>query len=399
MAGSIRVIQFNQQLQVVRNKIKWVDSIFTDLIQNFRGEKISAASPIGGNNSNLFLTGSLGGIGEMIVFQLTGHCKEITITGRTSKTQQLENLVTSICKGTNRSFASALGLDLDTFLSGWHTSALRLKFRTQHSTINHLIHAAGLMSKYSSDEEIYNVNAYSPFALSLILLPELLSCSNSSIVFVTSSSHLRGTGYDQQNGFATPKCTAKIEGVNKNSLVSYAESKLQLMMASTALLKRLKNADISTRILFVHPGLVDTPMVQGFFGKFPFWGRSKIFRSPLEGSASILIPLFESSKSSSVLHDNIEDNRAVYFVDGRSAPTRCSPFLNDEVGCEACYTHFIQRLPPLFVTELIEKLKTASHSLTVSTCDGTVAHSHINRRYQTFLAELACEIKLINAKG
>ena len=61
--------------------------------------------------------------------------------------------------------------------------------------ISHFINVAGLMKKKELVSVIHNVNCISPFALMLLLLPSLLSKPQSSITFVSSSSHIRAPPY------------------------------------------------------------------------------------------------------------------------------------------------------------------------------------------------------------
>ena len=381
----------------------WLGSITSDLFANIRNQTKLQSLLDNDHNwnrlSGVFLTGASGGIGEALCWRLSRVNVSTTITARPEKLSNLHAFATKINNATESNLFTAEPLDLYRLCRYWDQH----QYYTQsqhHGLINAVIHGAGLMAPRASEEEIMHVNSYSPLALTILLLPRLISSVqqqelNPVVVFVSSSSHLRGKPFDSSS-------TDIRQDIN--SLTAYANAKLHMMLAGTALQKRLESTGILIR--FVHPGIVDTPMLQSYFGRFAFWGRSKLLRSPAEGAAAVILPVLSAineqrldtaradcakdSKDST----NAHDYRRLYYVDGVSSPQRCSPYLNDAEACENSFRDSIRVLPPSMRAYMSSQLRISAHSIPISPSkDASNLITERNQRCRSALLSLAQEVE------
>lgn len=61
--------------------------------------------------------------------------------------------------------------------------------------LDHVLHVAGLLKRNEKTSVMHCVNCLSPFALTLLLIPNILSSKVPRITFITSSSHIRSPSY------------------------------------------------------------------------------------------------------------------------------------------------------------------------------------------------------------
>jgi len=137
-------------------------------------------------------------------------------------------------------------------------------------------------------------------------------------------------------------------------MANYSKSKLCLMLSGEVLRKRIRNARVG--IYDVHPGLVDTKMLQKFFGNHRFPFRNKFLRSPNEAARDIVQLI--CSESDEVPHKP-------YFVNGLHCPERASDNAYREQDAELCYEDMLSLVPReirLNLLETYEKLATRPHS-------------------------------------
>jgi NAD(P)-dependent dehydrogenase (short-subunit alcohol dehydrogenase family) len=244
-----------------------------------------------------------------------------------------------------------------------------------------LLHTAGLMSTKASDFSIFAVNATAPLLLTFMMIPVLLRSSlfNPAVVFISSSSHLRA-GRDmpfdciQQplDGSPPSQTSASASRMNKNATTAYAQAKLFMMLVGVALFRRLHHTGL--RVKFVHPGLVDTTMLQEFFGNVQFPGRGKLLLSGEESASRVLAVCAESTslaeESGDYSHgdgagffEEIRDYRELYYVGSKKSPQRCTNLLNDIDYSEECYTRFLQSIPKYVRDEIAGHMNKAAGDL------------------------------------
>jgi NAD(P)-dependent dehydrogenase (short-subunit alcohol dehydrogenase family) len=283
----------------------WCGSIGSDLTFNLRnadrldGALNKAHNSLSGEQRLGIVTGSCGGVGSHLCRKLSSIGFRLGMFSRKEKESELRALADDLDQPNNLLLPVDFAVkynethgDLFRSLSE-SASLIKKKFG---GSIDLIIHNAGLMSKRSSVSDIYTVNYISPTVLSLLLLPDLMKsqCSDPVLLFVSSSSHLRGRNrlWSLSSLCRNPNPFAV--------LGAYADSKLKLLLASAALRRRFKDTGLVVRS--VHPGLVDTPMLRGFFGTalsvLPILRRA--LRSPSEGAAAVLLAAFHRER-------NVED--------------------------------------------------------------------------------------------
>ncbi len=358
----------------------WWQSIISDLQFNMRhpNAATSELARLKPTPMNVVITGALGGIGQAIVSKLAVHGvtnRTISVLSRLERFPELKLFAERLGQHI-RPYAldlnigpNATSLDdlLTTILD--RTDAIRLN---NSGRVDLVIHNAGLMAKRSSVRDIHAVNYYAPVVLSLALLPDMMMTSkNPVLMFVGSSSHLRGSPVQPQPQPPTnhPRLFAMSSRPNSMKVVgAYGDAKLRLLLAATALERRFEATGLHVRT--AHPGLVDTPMLQGFFGSFSFPWRKQFLRPPAEGAAAVLIP--STSVFDVIFYQPAEvdpvwkqrDYRREYYVNGFSAPAKCTAMVNDAAACEACLQEVMRDIrlgaDPAVRARLVSRIRDAA---------------------------------------
>ena len=376
---------FHHADQEFRKMTAWLSSISSDLDYNVRkrGHLLLDLQRIHPSPLSAIVTGAMGGIGYELCKRLANNVvnnQSLILFSRKNKLAQLTTFATQLGRHVH---PRTMNLDVDnqtiddmltTMMD--HADELR-NISTIHGQqsgrIDLLIHNAGLMNKHSSVQNIHAVNYYCPALLTLTLLPDMLAHSDHPVIlFVGSSSHLRGSLPSSNNGpkgttFSISRLFSLTKKSNPLAVISaYADSKLRLLLASTALERRLENTGCVVRT--THPGLVDTPMLQGYFTNMSFPWRRRFLRSPQEGAAAVLLPaltnfdvILYSPPLSTPTISNIyrsriptgqswtststhKDYRTSYYVNGKPSPMKCSELVNDLQACELCYQDCIREI-------------------------------------------------------
>ena len=119
-------------------------------------------------------------------------------------------------------------------------------------SVDVLIHNAGLMSAKASVKDIINVNCVSPFVISLCMLQRMMlsTIKNPKILYISSSSHIRGQKYEKNRLSESYMKDDRISVAT--SLRAYADAKYCSILLSMALQRRLKGTGI--QIVNIHPG-------------------------------------------------------------------------------------------------------------------------------------------------
>jgi len=349
----------------VHNVSLWCRSIVSDIMHNVRApaEEIThqlrgvRASPVAAT-----VTGAMGGIGRELVNLLSNHSviqNSTTVSAwtRPEKLTALQDVVQRLgphVRALAVDFAVVPGINgtegaVDDLLTRVLDGAQLVAGNGSHR-LDLLVHNAGLMATRASPRDIFAVNFYSPMFLSLAMLPHMLAGSRTPfLLFVGSSSHLRGAP-PSTSGSTRPETSRLMSyrGTSHRTAVmgSYADAKLRLLLAATALERRFGPAGLTVRT--AHPGLVDTPMLRGFFGAALAggWRKMKFLRSETEGAAAVLLPALS--------HFDVirwtppvpfpHDYRRSYHVNGKPAPGKCSALVNDAAACEACLQDVVHEI-------------------------------------------------------
>lgn len=164
-------------------------------------------------------------------------------------------------------------------------------------------------------EEIFQVNHLAPFLLMVLLVDLMKKSSPSRVVNVTSNYHRLG---------GVSRMEDRARGVNpvSNPTAVYGNAKLALCLSTLALAERLRDAGVTAN--FLHPGSVDTPIVDGGsrLRKFFFYVSLLINgKTPLQG-AQTSIRL--------AVDPDLEGTTGEYFDNCvPAAPQHRSPCLSD----------------------------------------------------------------------
>ena len=297
----------------------------------------------------MFVTGSFGGIGKELTVILSSLGCDVMLHTSTSRTLLSDHSNAS----SNNNLRPMFVLDFKNM-----TNLLRAKELAFSGPTDMVIHNAGLMSQWASPYNIHCVNCIAPMVITLHMLPSLFHAAHPRIIFVGSSSHLRSKPYrsgDIKRVLDDSKqSTIKV----KSCLDAYATSKYNLMLLSTALQTRLQGCDVS--IHTIHPGVVDTPMLQGFFGGLVFPGRHRLLLSPRESAWNVLLGALRAP----VITDDgyckpsyIINRKPNVFFTARSLTTaRRKEQL--EGTSELCFKELLQELPIEMRCDVVQSLKT-----------------------------------------
>jgi NAD(P)-dependent dehydrogenase (short-subunit alcohol dehydrogenase family) len=400
---------------------KWCNSILADLAFNVLHKDelssiLSSASRRPNEKRHGVITGALGGIGGELVKLLSDLRFDLSIVARPQKLKQLNEFAETCCK-TLYGYHSALIVPLkvatcDLAIGGKspsleqlsdNLSALADTIKSQHPDgLDVIIHNAGLMLPTASERDIHAVNNLSPLSLSLMLIPSLMrsKCVDPSIVFVSSSSHLRAANYVSSSKTDIISMRAA-SGPSSKALAAYAEAKLHLLLSATALHKRFKSTGMVVKN--VHPGLVDTPMLQGYFGAVQYPGRRCLLRSPREGASSVLLSVFQrrrvggsnvgSSCADSLTREQTDDYRYLYEVNGYPAPRKCSDFVNDDRAVEHCFRDAIRQLPGTMKRKIARDARSTAKSLHINSLTSLAQFSPFSDQKESHVVDVATVLR------
>ena len=198
-------------------------------------------NPFSLEGKRILVTGASSGIGRGIAVACAMMGAKVVISGRNEKRLQ-ETL--SLLNGEGH---LALCGDLN-------SEDARAGIVERISELNGIVHCAGIsqiqMAKYlnqSSIDEIFNTNVFSPLLLNSLLLRKKKIKKSSSIVFISSISGV----FRSQIGEGS-------YGATKAALTGYVKS-LALELSAQGI-----------RVNTIHPGVVETPLLQisnGTFGE------------------------------------------------------------------------------------------------------------------------------------
>jgi len=317
------------------------------------------------------VTGAVGGIGKSLCNLLSTVGFDLSITARIEKAANLQELIQQ-CGGNLHSVTADLAMgnvavNNKKLILTLQDAAKRIR-KQSAGKLDILIHNAGLMA--GSERDIHSVNFFSPVLLTLLLLPQLMSspCFDPVVVFVSSCAHMRASHPYSSDLSNTPSLTVPMAtnvGSKPFIMKTYGDSKLKLVLVAAAIERRFEHTGLIVRS--VHPGIVETPMLQGFLGIFgtsKFPGRAKLLRSSKEGASALLLAAFGRRQSSIDIEPKRDsDSRNSYFRDGRSAPSDCSSFINDKEACDRCFLDLLGELTPEARKVISSQARTAARKI------------------------------------
>jgi dehydrogenase/reductase SDR family member 12 len=155
------------------------------------------------------------------------------------------------------------------------------ELRGQHSRVDVLVHAAGAIhDRYGVNkagiERTFAAQVIAPFALTKLLLPELLAAAPARVVAVSS-----GGMYTQR----LEPSTAEMPPAGYNGVTAYARAKRAQVALNAEWARRIDPAAVAFHAM--HPGWADTPGLAAALPRFRRLARP-VLRSPGQGADTIV---------------------------------------------------------------------------------------------------------------
>jgi NAD(P)-dependent dehydrogenase (short-subunit alcohol dehydrogenase family) len=249
----------------------------------------------------VLITGATNGIGKIAAIELARMGASVSIVARNRSKGQA--VLEEIRRETNNVQIELFVADLSSMTE---VRKLAQEFTAKHATLDVLLNNAGAFyseRKLSVDgfEMTFALNHMSYFLLTNLLLPTLKNTANARIVSVSSTAHLQG-----KLDFAN------LQGEQKfNGWKSYSDSKLENVLFTFALARRLAGSSVTTNCL--HPGFVKTGFADGTSGLFPmvFSVLKNLFAITPEAGAKTMIHLASSPDVAGVTGKYFDKSKAV----------------------------------------------------------------------------------------
>ncbi|MDQ6935206.1 MAG: oxidoreductase [Actinomycetota bacterium] len=206
------------------------------------------------------VTGVTSGIGAVTALELARHGSEVVLAARSA--DRLDRTAQQIAAAVPGAQLQCLLIDLSELASVRRAAKQAADFGELHLLVNN----AGVMAtpyRRTGDgfELQFATNHLGPFALTGLLLPQLVADGDSRVVAVSSMAHrfpLRaplGDPHEQHGRYSRWH--------------SYGQSKLANLMFTYELDRRLREAGLHVKALAAHPGLAATGLVTTGHGTGP----------------------------------------------------------------------------------------------------------------------------------
>jgi NAD(P)-dependent dehydrogenase (short-subunit alcohol dehydrogenase family) len=216
------------------------------------GGRWTAADVPDQDGRTAIITGSTGGLGLETARVLAGHGATVVLAGRDPA--KLEAASGQLGSAQPDASVQTVQVDLAS-LESIRKAAAELAAR--YPTIDLLINNAGLMfSPYGLTKDGYELqfgtNHLGHFALTGLLMPQLLATPGSRVVTVSSNAHRAGRiNFADLNSARRYRRTA-----------AYGQSKLANLMFTYELQRRLAAAEAQTIAVAAHPGTARTDLTR-----------------------------------------------------------------------------------------------------------------------------------------
>jgi NAD(P)-dependent dehydrogenase (short-subunit alcohol dehydrogenase family) len=249
----------------------------------------------------VLITGATNGIGKIAATELARMGASVGIVARNQAKGQ--TVLDEIKRVTGNSNIELFIADLSSMAD---VRRLAEEFMAEYPRLDVLVNNAGAFyseHKFSADklEMTFALNHMSYFLLTNLLLPSLKSAPNARVVSVSSTAHLQG-----KLNFAN------LQGEQKfNGWKAYSDSKLENVLFTFALARRLAGTDVTATCL--HPGFVKTAFADGISGLFPmvFSVLKNLFAITPEAGAKTMIYLASSPEVAGVTGKYFDKSKAV----------------------------------------------------------------------------------------
>lgn len=198
------------------------------------------------------VTGVTSGLGEATVLELVGRGAEVVMAARNR--DKLEAAVGDVLRRSPDAVVHPLLLDLADL-----TSVRRAAVEAQGLGALHLlVNNAGVMATpYQRTTDGFELqlgtNHFGHFALTGLLLPQLLESGDARVVTVSSQAHRMAR--------RAPLHDPRLDGEHYRRWQAYAESKLANLLFTFELERRARARDLPLKALAAHPGYASTSLM------------------------------------------------------------------------------------------------------------------------------------------
>ena len=231
----------------------------------------------------ILVTGSTDGIGKEAAKQLAAQGHKVIIHGRDA--DKATRTVTEIKAATGNSDIEFVIADL---LSFREVQRMAHDIETRYHHLDVLINNAGAVFStehkltVDGEERTFQLNVFSPFLLTQLLLPTLQKSKSARVIFEASAAH----SVAREPDFTDMK-SLKTYGAQGN----YCLSKLYLIWVAQHFSKILSERGVSNiTVNTTHPGMVNSQfgqgMKKGLFTDMIYWVGSFFADKPSDGAMS-----------------------------------------------------------------------------------------------------------------
>lgn len=198
------------------------------------------------------VTGVTSGLGEATVLELVGRGAEVVMAARNR--EKLAAAVAGVRRQVSAAVVHPLHLDLADLTSVRRAVDEARSFGALHLLVNN----AGVMATpYSRTTDGFELqmgtNHFGPFALTGLLMPQLLESGDARVVSVASQAH--------RMALRAPLEDPRLPAPHYRRWIAYADSKLANLLFTFELERRARAADLPLKALAAHPGYASTSLM------------------------------------------------------------------------------------------------------------------------------------------
>ncbi len=198
------------------------------------------------------VTGVTSGLGEATVLELVGRGAEVVMAARNR--DKLAAAVAGVRRRVPAAVVHPLHLDLADLTSVRRAVDEARSFGALHLLVNN----AGVMATpYSRTTDGFELqmgtNHFGPFALTGLLMPQLLESGDARVVSVASQAH--------RMALRAPLDDPRLPAAHYRRWIAYADSKLANLLFTFELERRARAADLPLKALAAHPGYASTSLM------------------------------------------------------------------------------------------------------------------------------------------
>ncbi|MCC2546324.1 SDR family oxidoreductase [Hymenobacter sp. BT175] len=255
----------------------------------------------------VLVTGATAGIGLVTARELARRGARVVLVGRhIEKTEHARQAVQAAAPDAPE--PEALLCDLSLIAN---VRDLAAEFGRRFDKLDVLVNNAGIMPgpltiTREGHEMSWATNHLAPFALTNLLIPQLVEAGNARVVTVASEAHWLGQIESSQEARNDPE--------KYSSFTAYCDSKLANILFTNELAHRLEFTGVTANSL--HPGIVDTTLINPNTSTFmkTMWWLARPFMIDVERGAQTTVFLASAPEAGRI--------SGRYFKGSR--PARCS---------------------------------------------------------------------------